>query len=117
MTGAIVRLMMLQFPAPIGTTGWMLSTLAMSPCGPIPKYVLFCRGRLIIAATGFCAALARAPLSWACEAVACARMRATSGTATTARSPPDCLGRRRPCTGTASGRHDVEPELEGVEVG
>jgi hypothetical protein len=43
----------------IGITGWMFNTFATSSSGPTSKKVLFCNGRLIIAATGFCDALAR----------------------------------------------------------
>ena len=42
----------------IGMTGWILSThCALSP-GPVGNVKLFWNGRLIMSATGFCAALA-----------------------------------------------------------
>jgi len=63
-----VRLMMFQSPIMNGITGWMLRTLATSSSGPTPNRVLFWNGRLIIAATGFCAALARS--AWSCASAA-----------------------------------------------
>jgi hypothetical protein len=57
---------LIRFQSPIvtGITGWMLRTFATSSSGPTPNRVLFWNGRLIIAATGFCAALARS--AWSC---------------------------------------------------
>src|SRR5690606_41496507 len=60
--------MMFHSPTVNGITGWMLRTLATSSSGPTPNRVLFWNGRLIIAATGFCAALARSPDSCASAA-------------------------------------------------
>jgi hypothetical protein len=61
---------LIRFTGPIlsGITGWMFSTFATSSSGPTLKKVLFWNGRLIIAATGFCDALARS--AWSCASAA-----------------------------------------------
>jgi len=47
-------------------TGWMFSRYWVRSEGPKPKLKLFWKGKLIMSATGFCAALASSDLSsWA----------------------------------------------------
>src|SRR5690606_16675634 len=118
--------MMFHSPTVNGITGWMLRTLATSSSGPTPNRVLFWNGRLIIAATGFCAALARSP--WSCAPAA-----DVSGNSAAARGQtrlvihacPEAWPAQVPDAGTCRadwsvgcGRgHDVEPEREAVEGG
>ena len=78
MIGAMTRLMTSQSSVMFaGMTGCTLSTLAGSSAFLMPKKVLFCSGKLIMSATGFCAALASSDVSWAWAAVAVTKLRPT----------------------------------------
>jgi hypothetical protein len=54
----------------LGMTGWMLKMSCVRLYGPTSKFELFCRGTLIMPATGFCVVLTRAWASDAAGAVA-----------------------------------------------
>ena len=63
-TGTMVRVIRFQSSlSVIGRTGWMLRTFCVWWSGPALNVVLFCKGRLIMLAIGFCAALANASVS------------------------------------------------------
>ena len=65
-TGTMVRVMRFQSSfRPTGKTGWMFRMFCVFFRGPTSKLVLFCNGRLIMSAIGFCAALASAAASLA----------------------------------------------------
>jgi hypothetical protein len=61
----MARLIMFHLPMVTGYTGWMFSVFTVASFKPWPKSVLFCNGRLMRLAIGFCDCLASAWSSWA----------------------------------------------------